>query len=62
MLLKINDETSAGDILNEIELEIAKQEISVKDIIEIRVKREVENCNHFIKLTPLIADDYGNFG
>ena len=48
MLLKINDETFAGDILNEIELEIAKQEISVKDIIEMRVKREVENYNHRI--------------
>ena len=45
MLLKIKDETFAGDILNEIELEIAEQEISVKDIIEMRVEREVEDYN-----------------
>ena len=45
MLLKIKDETFTGDILNEIELEIAEQEISVKDIIEMRVEREVENYN-----------------
>lgn len=45
MLLKIKDETFAGDVLNEIELEIAEQEISVKDIIEMRVEREVEDYN-----------------
>jgi hypothetical protein len=45
MLLKIKDETFAGDVLNEIELEIAGQEIAVKDIIEMRVEREVENYN-----------------
>ena len=45
MLLKIKDETFAGDVLNEIELEIAGQEMAVKDIIEMRVEREVENYN-----------------
>jgi len=45
MLLKIKDETFAGDILNEIEFEIAKQEVTIKDIIEMRVVREVENYN-----------------
>jgi len=45
MILKIKDETFAGDVLNEIELEIATQEIAVKDIIKMRVEREVENYN-----------------
>ena len=50
MLLKIKDETFAGDILNEIELEIAEQEeITVKDIIEMRVEREVENYNRRVE-------------
>ena len=48
MLLVIKDETFAGDVLNEIELEIAEQEISVKDIIEMRVEREVEIYNRRI--------------
>jgi hypothetical protein len=45
MLLKIKDETFAGDVLNEIELEIVRKEVTVEEIIAMRVEHEVENYN-----------------
>ena len=45
MILKIKDETFAGKILNEIELSFQEQEVSIAEIIENRVKQEVENYN-----------------
>ena len=46
MILKIKDETFAGKVLNEIELNFREQEVSIAEIIENRVKQEVENYNH----------------
>lgn len=45
MLIAIKDETFAGDILNEIELEFASELVTVKDIIEARVLEEVRRYN-----------------
>ena len=44
-LLKIKDETFPGKILNEIEVSLDKEVVTVKDIIEARVVAEVENYN-----------------
>jgi len=45
MLIAIKDETFAGDLLNEIELEFASELVTVKDIIEARVLEEVRRYN-----------------
>ncbi len=45
MLIAIKDETFAGDILNEIELEFSSELVTVKDIIEARVLEEVRRYN-----------------
>lgn len=45
MLIAIKDETFAGDILSEIELEFASELVTVKDIIEARVLEEVRRYN-----------------
>ncbi len=45
MRIAIKDETFAGDILNEIELEFATERVTVRDIIEARVMEEVRRYN-----------------
>ena len=45
MLIAIKDETFAGDILNEIELEFASELVTIRDIIEARVLEEVRRYN-----------------
>lgn len=45
MRIAIKDETFAGDILNEIELEFVSELVTVRDIIEARVLQEVERYN-----------------
>jgi hypothetical protein len=45
MLIAIKDETFAGDLLNEIELEFASELVTVRDIIEARVLEEVRRYN-----------------
>ncbi len=45
MKLVIKDETFSGDILNQIEIEIANELITVKDLIASRVKAEVNRYN-----------------
>lgn len=46
MKLIIKDETFSGDILNEIEIAVEKEIVTVKDIISARVEAEVERYNH----------------
>ena len=45
MTLTIKDETFAGKILNEIELEFRTETVTVRDIITERVFKEVSNYN-----------------
>jgi hypothetical protein len=45
MKLLIKDETFTGDILNQIEIEIANELITVKDLIASRVQAEVNRYN-----------------
>ena len=45
MLIAIKDETFAGDILNEIELEFASERTTVRGIIQARVLEEVRRYN-----------------
>lgn len=45
MKLIIKDETFTGDILNKIEIEIANELITVKDLISCRVQAEVNQYN-----------------
>jgi 23S rRNA pseudoU1915 N3-methylase RlmH len=45
MLITIKDETCAGKILNEIELEFQEQVVTVAEIISNRVQQEVKNYN-----------------
>ena len=46
MKLLIKDETFTGDILNQIEIEVANELTTVKDIIASRVTAEVERYNN----------------
>ncbi|MEH0156696.1 hypothetical protein V6R21_21380 [Limibacter armeniacum] len=43
--ITIKDETATGKILHELTLQVANELITVKDIIEARVKAEVEEYN-----------------
>lgn len=43
--ITIKDETATGDILNKIQMEIESERISVEDLIELRVRSEVEKYN-----------------
>lgn len=45
MTITITDETFTGDILNEILLDFENERITVAEIIEQRVRKEVENYN-----------------
>lgn len=45
-VIKIKDETFPGKILNEIEIALNKEVVTVKDIIEARVVAEVEAYNN----------------
>ncbi|QIL40408.1 hypothetical protein G7074_14725 [Pedobacter sp. HDW13] len=45
MTITIKDETFAGKVLQEIELQFQSSEVTVSDIISSRVKKEVENYN-----------------
>ena len=45
MKLVIKDETFTGDIINKIEIEIANELITVKDLIASRVTAEVNRYN-----------------
>lgn len=45
MTITIADETFAGDILNKISLEFEKELTTVAQLIELRVRKEVENYN-----------------
>lgn len=44
--IMIKDETFAGKILNEIEIELSKERVTVKEIVEARVIAEVEAYNN----------------
>ncbi|WP_420386607.1 hypothetical protein [Roseivirga sp.] len=46
ILFKIKDETSGGDIINEIECKIESERILVRDLIALRVRTEVEAYNN----------------
>lgn len=46
MIVTIKDETFAGKVLHELNLEFATQTVTVKDIITERVLQEVENYNN----------------
>ena len=43
--LKIIDETSSGDRLGEVRLQLVSEQISVRELIERRVRHEVETYN-----------------
>ncbi len=43
--LKVKDQTAVGDILNEIEIAIDKERITLKELITARVTAEVEAYN-----------------
>jgi len=43
--LKIIDETSSGDRLGEVRLQLVSEHISVRELIERRVRHEVETYN-----------------
>ncbi|RSK36259.1 hypothetical protein [Hymenobacter metallilatus] len=45
-LLTIQDETAAGSILHQLELEIAQEMLTVRDLIARRVHQEVAAYNH----------------
>ncbi|MDW7693950.1 hypothetical protein R9C00_04265 [Flammeovirgaceae bacterium SG7u.111] len=45
MIVTIKDETFTGEILNELNLEFATENVTVKEIISQRVFQEVENYN-----------------
>ena len=45
MVITVKDETLAGKLLREIDLEFAAEQVTVKDIISERVVREVEDYN-----------------
>ena len=45
MIITVNDETFAGNILQELELEFATEMVTVRDIISGRVTKEVEQYN-----------------
>lgn len=45
MVITIKDETLAGKLIREIDLEFATEQVTVKDIISERVLREVEDYN-----------------
>lgn len=45
MVITIKDETLAGKLLREIDLEFATEQVTVKDIISERVLHEVEEYN-----------------
>lgn len=45
MKLHIKDETAIGDILNQIELEVEQEIITLKDLITLRVEAEVNTYN-----------------
>lgn len=44
--LTIKDETATGGLLQEWELPVENEWVSVRDLIAQRVKAEVENCNN----------------
>lgn len=44
-LITIKDETAGGQILNEIQIQIEHERISVRDLIALRVTAEVEAYN-----------------
>lgn len=46
MIVTIKDETFAGKVLHELNLEFATETVTVKDIITERVLKEVENYNN----------------
>ncbi len=46
MTIIIKDETFAGKVLHELNLEFASETVTVKDIITERVLKEVENYNN----------------
>ena len=47
--LTIKDETTAGQILNEITLRFENEYITVKELIEARIKSEIEHYENNIK-------------
>lgn len=46
MLVTIKDETFAGKIIRELNLEFVTESVTIRDIITGRVLQEVENYNH----------------
>jgi|TARA_Y100001978_G_scaffold162902_1_gene149516 hypothetical protein len=45
IVLTIKDETFAGQVLNEVLLEFENSSVTLKEIIEARVRNEVQNYN-----------------
>lgn len=43
--LKIRDEKANGELISEHQIGFARQTVTIKDIIEVRVMQEVENYN-----------------
>ncbi|MEL6867158.1 MAG: hypothetical protein AAFP19_22225 [Bacteroidota bacterium] len=48
MIIKVKDETFAGKVLHELELEMASCEVRVMDIITKRVEQEVARYNQSV--------------
>jgi hypothetical protein len=46
MNILIKDEQLSGSISNQFEIEIKKMSITTKELIEIRVKHEIQNYNN----------------
>jgi len=45
MILTIKDETFSGEVLNELQIELKSETVTVKEIIESRVSQEVRDYN-----------------
>ena len=45
MIVTLKDETFAGKVLNELQIEFSKETVTVKDIITLRVHKEVDTYN-----------------
>jgi hypothetical protein len=46
MIITINDETFAGKILRELEIEFKTETVTIRDIISARVMQEVDDYNN----------------
>ena len=46
ILLSVKDENFSGKVLHEVQIGFANQTVTIKDIIEARVRQEVSNYNN----------------